>query len=606
MAIEVPKLGDKVIDTQGREGSASFNPNDGTPLYDSNKVSNPGGPSSSSTVNTNNSIDTGTKSGTDSANGTKPKLSSIQNSIIKTYGLDEDYVRGLSSDAIGQFAIQIKSDQVASDQAKQAKADQDSLYQNKLAEQNAEYAQAKADLDTQKNKDLDVAKTTSAALNPYGGPNTDEDNYTGTINNEYTKLQQTLDNQAKQAQAALAAGNMDAYAKINANIAKTKTDGLANIQTIIQGVTKNKQFDQEEADKAATLKQNDELKNTSLYQSALTNLPQPKQLADLGDDFSKLTTEQQAYIQGQQAYQVGIQAGLTPQGVWSGIKNAATSAYKQQAADAKQQEIAISNARAQAYLASAQANLLNKQSAALDIQTIAMPAGGAFLDALYNAQNNGKYTKDKNERAVSTLAYNLGKGDTENAKTSLVNFALSGGSATDQRMYNTLQGLPALVLSIQSKIDALPADQKQSFMKGTINELLNKVGQTKDPKLQEIGFELAHLQKNYVAPIYGMRAATAGDKDSVFNNLFSNVTDSKDLSLTKLNALVSTAQDTVNSQVQSRIGAQPYSVLFPNGALGSPTPISTSGMTVMTGPKGTFNIPASEVENAKKQGYIIK
>lgn len=559
-------------------------------VYDPKAVSNPSGISSSSTVTTNNNINTNTSSATNTANGVKPALSDAQNKIISTYGLGEDYVRGLSSDAMAQFALNLRADDIAQTQATQAKTDLDAQYKASLAQQNADYALHTSDLATQRQKDLDTAKATAAQLNPYSGGNTDQDNYTGAINVAYDKLQTELDSQAAMAKAALDAGNMKAYADINNNMANIKETGISNIQAMLSDLNKTaiqqSQFQQTEADKAATLKQNDELKNTSLYQAALQNLPQPKDLVGLPENFDTLTPEQKARVQGEQAYEVGIQAGLTPQAVWSGIRNAAGSAYKQQAADAKQQQIAIAQAnsaiaanRAQAYMLTAQANLANKQAGAIDAQTVASLGNGAFLSAFQNAQSAGKYTKDKNSTTLSTLAYNIQNGDVNNAKTTLINYALSGGSATDQRMYQTLQGIPSLVSSISTKINALPKSQQQGFLTGSINDIANKFGQSKDPKLQEIAFEMGHLQKNYVAPIYGMRAA-ASTGDSIFNNLFPSGTDSKTLSLVKLTALTNTAKDTVNAQVQARIGTQPYQTIFgSSGALGSSGGIAPKGQT---------------------------
>lgn len=353
-------------------------------VYDPNRITNPNGPSSSSTVGTQNNINTNTQSGMDTANGTKKELSDSEKRIMSTYGFDESYVRGLDSTSKANFAISLRAEDVAQKQADSAKEEQAAIYRSSLAQQNAEYAQHTADLAVQKGKDLGTAQTTAAQLNPYSGGNTDQDSYTGAINVQYTKLQGQLDNTAAQAKAALDSGNMIAYQKINQSMAEMKAKGFANIQNMLTDLkksdTQESQFAQTEADKKATLKQNDELKNTTLFQNALQNLPQPKGLAELGDDFSKLTSEQQSYVRGQQAFQVGVQAGLTEQGVWSGIKNAAGSAYKQQAADAKNQQIAIAQANSAIAANRAAAYVSSQQAKGLELQNAAALAGNSIYD----------------------------------------------------------------------------------------------------------------------------------------------------------------------------------------------------------------------------------
>lgn len=227
---------------QGQEQS-KFNTQTGQQIvtnnYDPTKVTNPTGASSSRSVLTNKSIDNNIGNATDAANGTKTPLSTLQNNIMNNYGLDENDVRNMSSADRAQFAVSIKAEDAVKAQGEKDKADQQAAYQSDLAQSSAEYAKATSDLNAQKEKDLNKAKTTAASLNPYSGANTDEDNYSGSINNEYSKLQANLDSQARMAKAALASGNYKALASINANINNVKQQGLAKIQSLLGDMQKN-------------------------------------------------------------------------------------------------------------------------------------------------------------------------------------------------------------------------------------------------------------------------------------------------------------------------------------------------------------------------------
>lgn len=267
--------------------------------YDPTRVSNPTGPSSSSTVTTNNNITTNTGNATSTANGEKTPLSAIQSRIMSTYGFDEDYVRSLSPDAIGQFGLSLRSEDIAQQDLDRAKQEQDNIYRSDLAKQNAEYAQARADLAERKTKDIDMARATSAQLNPYSGANTDENNYMGSINNAYSKLEEQLANTAAQAKAALDSGNYKAYAAINSSMAKIKSDGIANIQSMLTDLHKTEQQDAQFNQTLDVNKKDKAVDNYKNFLAAPTMVPSSKMINAMTDEELSQSSEFQTMAKTQ-------------------------------------------------------------------------------------------------------------------------------------------------------------------------------------------------------------------------------------------------------------------------------------------------------------------
>ena len=366
--------------------------------------------------------------------------------------------------------------------------------------------------------------------------------------------------------AAIKSGDMKAVAQINANYEQIIAEGTKSLATDLASQNQNAAARKEQAD---TLAANTQAKATTAFQSALNNPSitpgAASTLENLPSNWNDMTAVQKAQAQDitgglfDMADKTGTYGDMSTDAgkaaAWTAIQGSLTNSIKQQTRD-------VATQRAQIALLTAQTNAANKQIAATSAATLAStPQGQGFLDGYQTA---GIHNKDKNSETLQSIESKVSSGNIKSAQEEIVNAALSTGSATDVRMYNTLQGLPDIMNTITTAIKKLPADQQPGLLNGTWQNIAAKFGQNPDPALRTIAAEMGHVQKNYITGVYGMRAASL-QSDSIFNNLFPAGTDSASLSFSVASGLINTAKDTLNSQVKARLGSSAYSQIFNGG-----------------------------------------
>jgi hypothetical protein len=475
----------------------------GVSTYDATKITNPTGPSSSSTVTTNNNVTTNTNTSTDSANGVKPPMSDIQNKIMSTYGFDENYVRGLDQTTQANFALSLRAEDVAQQQANQAKQEQQQMYNAALAQQNATYAQASQDLSAQKGKDLESAKTTAAQLNPYSGPNTDEAAYSGAINVQYTKLQQQLDNTAAQAKAALDGGNIGAYAKINEKLAEQKTTGLANIQNMLTDLKKSK-ITEQQLDLAN--KREERITETTDKNQFLTRVeafgasPLVQKDLDIFQETGEISTGIKSFIKQ------GIDAGYTASESLYYLNAGTQKQRQQQALEADKER---KNALAEQRLLLAITNS-NKTTEPITFKNDALQT---VLDNTIVGLNITN--KDQVNRVANTYTNAYEKDGLAGLQNEIIGFASKRGDApskqdivSSRKLVNQLNEIQGIREELKNK------GVNTGIVNGTIEGLFNYVGNTTDPKLAEMRAKSDRLNNDLV-----LKYAATTFTDKIYNKI---------------------------------------------------------------------------------------
>lgn len=539
-------------------------------------------PSSSASVILNNNATTAVNNATATINGTAPAPNAASAQKISDgltglgYRADSGSVQalldaGYNPESITGLISAKNEREDARTTAAQEQANADSQYRSQLGGQNAQYASASATLEQHRSDALDTAKSQLAGLNSSGGIGSDASQFNNHINSQYDMAANQLAFQAEQAQAALQAGNLSAYNEIQDNMSKTIATTNANVQNLLATSSANKtqadQFAQTEKDKAGTL-----------YANSLQNLPQPDAIASLPTDYSKLSPDQLKTLQGTSAYQMGINAGMTPQAVLADVQAAAT---KSKIAIAKQnadEKAANDATRAQIAMFNAQTNAANKQAAAADAQRVVNTANGSpFLDAFQAAQSAGGHTKQENNDTLSNLADQLEAGKTPLARQTIKNYALKALPTADREVVNGFADAATFAQDIKNQIAALPAAQKTGFVNGTVNDWLGKIGQTNDPQLAKLKASIDHFGIAYTTLLAGRRGNS--QYTDRINSLLPSTKNSNELNLDKIEAIGSTADTFARSAIGGVIGDDLYSQIFTDGTNNTPqAPAMSNGI----------------------------
>lgn len=557
-------------------------------------------PSSSSTIQLNANANAATASamGQSTGTGLTADQTSTLNGLVSVYGnngvnisstdvaalMKADPTLSVTAAAsqVAALATQQNTLQTAKDATKAAQQNQAQQYADSLSQENNQFAQAQSQLDKDRQGNLSSATAQLASLNSSGGISSDSGQFLSHINAQYDMAQQSLILQGTQAKAALDAGNLAAYNTINQNMQATVSSVNNNIANILSSASAA----QTSTAQTATTNQKDALTQAD---NALQNLPQPQQLATLPTDYSSLSGDQQDMVKNTEAFALLKKGGMSDQAAYSAVQTAATSSFKQQAATTAANNANTAAQRAEISAYTAQANLANKQAAAVDAGTIAAtPGGNDYLSAFQLAEAGSKNTAAQNSTTLSTLSQFLQNGDTTHAKQLITNYVLSAEPASTKTIVDGLQDVAGYADTLKAKIAALPADEQSGFLSGNFSDIANKFGQNPSPQLAEIGREFAHLGLIYKSEVFGKRAAVSND--STLSSMFPDIKDTDSLNFSTLDAMNDTANQILNGKVSAVIGQDTFNNIYGDaGVLGkgtstaAPASFSIGGQSVSVG-----------------------
>ena len=503
----------------------------------------------------------------------------IDNSVIAqgmAAGMTEDEATQIMNT---QIQNNIAQQQALTDKNQQL-ADQQASDLADTAENDAELATAKAQVDQQM-AGLNQSETNKAAA--AGGSDTVAGTnqsgvaayVSGVKSYAYTQLQ----NLANQKQAAINSGNTKAIASINDSYNKV----VADLQTKLSSdITQEAQKAGDVKQQQAVLDANTQAKATSQYNTSLSNLTSASPLSSLFDSSGQpvagaLTNPA---FTNSSTYQQGIAAGLTPQAILSDTQNA----VKTSKAAAKQDSLNTELMRAQIEEANsataANTKVLNQTitssisgatgTTGKDGSTI---DGNAYNDAVSSIATAGKLTIAQTNAIGGAIATALNSGNTTQSKNLVTQAVFSVIPTQDKTTIAGLNTVASVIPGIQATIASLPQNEQSGIINGNIQDLSAKLGQNPDPKLQQLGAELGHLKALYMANVFGKRAVLSNN--SMFNSLMPDIKDGSSLMYSDLAGLSNTANAFQQGTIQSVIGNDTYNSIF-NGN-------STPSITVSNG-----------------------
>lgn len=542
----------------------------------SNQQSNSNTPSSSSSYLVNQNV----QSSINAANNPQPPVAPAnanEQFMMNYYGVDLNTVRNRYKDdpfALAEAAKTIQQNQ----QSKQEQLNaQNAQYAAQLGLQNQQYAEASAEIARQREAAQNTAKTQSYAANPFAATSSAATGYASAIDSKYGRLQATLTAQAQAAAQAAAAGNSEAVAAINANMAKLTQQGLAQINSELADLRKSNQqaaqfqmnFDESKR-QFDTNQQNIWADNAMNFLTKLNYDPkQIDQLIESGD------------IQTDPTYQSFLKAGLSPEGALTAMKagSIAQANLKLQQDRLIQAQINAANSQAMIGTWSLQTdpatgamyrfNSKTGNMMPVDSSSMATTFGGGtvptyvsdnFIKGIQNISTAGGVTTQEKAAAYSSINGYLSAGDTDQARVALKNYATNSLSQSSQDMVAGMNTLKSNLAMIQKDIDSLPAGVKTNFLSGNFEKGLQMVGLTNSYLAAKLKNEIETAKFAYINQISGKQFT---DKErNAYGQVFPSITNTESLNFAKLSGLYSTVNSTLNSIYQQRIGQEVYNNIY--------------------------------------------
>lgn len=297
-----------------------------------------------------------------------PVISNQINQAVNTAGSaittqpqsgDTNSLSNMSLEQISQYINSITQPKIdaATKNAERAMQARKLTYDSALAQVNQKYGQLQKQLQDNLDKSSQVALEDAIALNPYStarGART-ADNFQNKINQNYEAASAQLQQQADMAQQALAAGEYEAYAQIQAN--------LDNIIADVTSETANLLLDfRTQAEQSRQFDETQELNKVSSYVDVLAKTGAPSM-----DALNQMSDEELMQLP---AVKAGLRAGYDIDGIRQDLMNASQiqeQANRQTLLENEYRQAQIDKVRNDITIDSAQASF-NKQKAGVGIQ----------------------------------------------------------------------------------------------------------------------------------------------------------------------------------------------------------------------------------------------
>ena len=514
----------------------------------------------------------------------------------------------------------LKTAQDVQDQKDKAAADtaaQNAQFQVDEAKLGAENAKTMDDIQTMWKGSQEAEMAARYAADPYAATTTGSGTY-NAINEHMSKTTAYTQTMQDFAEQALKANNQVALNKIQSDLSDYLSKSRDTLSALIADANKTAIQQQQWQ---STFNQNEQIKNMTLADKELQTITEQtgSNILKLPDDTSQFNSSQMSILTGAPGYNALIQSGMKPNDALAYVKNAAVS-NKQQVAD---QKLASQNALNALTIQQKQLSILDKQSAGLDLQTLAAVGNGEYATAFAQAGLHNVYSKQQSTTGLTNLAAIANTGDIAGLNSGLAGYVLSSNTG-DADTYNGLVSIAGALQDVKQKI----ANVDPGLINGTMTQVAAKFGmryvangtggqpemvndpnsKVTDPNLREIGQELTHIVPFYAKMIVGVRGAASavGGNASSFAQLIPSIKENKDLLFSDIDAFVNTAKDLTNNAVKARITPALYDKIYgTNGVLGGSTGSTQNNtFSITAGGKNWVFPTQSALDSFKKEAGL--
>lgn len=518
-------------------------------------------PISSASYIQNQNVDKTIQSALNPQSNVKP-LNDLQNRVMQFVGTtDEDYIRGLDTSTLISLDKEAESRRLAGETRTKAEQNLQTSYNQALAQQNATYANLSRDLARRRQGDVETAKATAAQLNPYSGANTAEQGYDRQINAEYDRLQGDLDTKAAAAMAALASGNAEAYAKIQQSMADDYAQSAQNVSAIMNQLQnrdlQSQQFNlslAKESRIADTQEKKDFLDNLERFGAGIPE-----------EDINSFLTSGSMTPAIKSIMKQGVNADFTPAEIASfiqmGTQKQRTQAFNE---NYKNNQLNIAMERLGLAISNA-----NKDTAPTTFES------DALQTVLDNTIIGLNITNKDQVNRIARQYQNAAANGIEGLQNEIIGFASKRGDAPSKADLNSTLKLVNQIDEI-SKIrnDLKTKGIATNITDGSIENLFNWLGKTKDPELATLKAQADRLTNDLVLK-YAATTFTEGMYNKI-KNQNPSITKEDKLNAIQEQALKSSLERDLKRNLEPLVGDY-YDDIFGSKQQAAPTSGTTSG-----------------------------
>lgn len=189
----------------------------------------------------------------------------------------------------------------------------------------------------------------------------------------------------------------------------------------------------------------------------------------------------------------------------------------------------------------------------------------AFIDAFNNV---GPSSTPERKVRLGQLNGLIAKGDYQRAKEMLTELAIEKMPAADQKQAVARTVAIDQIDHIKSLINAyVTKSGDTNILKGTMQDIANKVGASGDPDLAAMGSEMKTILINYRRDMTGLAFGETEAKE--YSKILADYHNIEELNGTLLNTFLGTLTRQQKSLLSSKIGGSNYDAIFP------PVPLAT-------------------------------
>ena len=521
---------------------------------------------------------------------TDPNVATAAAYQAKGINITADDIKNFGLDQAVTIAQEAKAEkQAAADKAQQL-ADQQASNLADLAENDAELAAAKAQVDQQMDT-LGQQQTNKAADAGYGvsAVGTNQTGAASYVAAQKSYAYTQLENLANQKAAAIRSGNTKAIAAINDAYTKLISDTQSKLATDLASENQNTAARKasDEAN-AATIAN----RATSQYNTSLSNLTSASPLNGLFDSNGQPTAGAltNPAFTNSSTYQQGIAAGLTPQAILGDVQNAVKTS-KAATAQQKLQDATTAETLKNTILENKIGNLQLEQTASAGYTS--NPLGSTYSSAYNSITSYG--IKDTVNPATGLTTHGsigqaLATGDVGSAKSMIQGLATQAAKKTDPNGLTLYQGMTNVTNyfpTLQTDIAALPSYAAPGWQNGTLASIEGMLGtnQGKTPADQEainkVKDDITHITVAYTKMINTRPTAYL---TNLIKGVLPNYSDISSLnagSISSFQGLTTSYGQSVFSDIVG--GTSNYNTIFGNGSGSTPTTVQSNGQTYTVG-----------------------
>lgn len=263
-------------------------------------------------------------------------------------------------------------------------------------------------------------------------------------------------------------------------------------------------------------------------------------------------------------------------------------------------------------------NLSEKMGVGQPLQiTSNIPQANSLSNAFNTAMTGTTFTSDDrimNQRMVENL---INYGQIEQAAELIVDLGVKGQGTIAYQSYITRNtGLSQFADIKQELADFVAKGGDTNFFVGTEQQILNKIGKTKNTDLARIGNKIMNTLITFRRQATGVQFSQREQEN--YSQMFPSVGKEQGYNLGAIDGMMQSMNISQAEQIKAAIGSNNYDALFgvqPNFTTlsgqnvyipPSEQNVENQGTTLMTGPDGKkWNVPNEKVNLFKQNGYKI-